>query len=85
MKYLIGLIVACAITIGASNNVSAQCCDGPVRKVVRATAAVPVKMVKATVCLPVKTVRAWKKVKPIRRAVTLPARTVRALRCNCGC
>tara|TARA_B100000085_G_scaffold228009_1_gene213938 strand:- start:1828 stop:2091 length:264 start_codon:yes stop_codon:yes gene_type:complete len=62
-KFIAGIVIACAITIGSSSTASADCCDGPVRKVVKATA-----------CTPVRVVRAVREAQPVRRVASLPCR-----------
>jgi len=66
MKYVTGLILACVITLGTASNASAECCDGPVRKVAR-----------AAVCTPVRVARAWREVQPVRRVASLPCRVAK--------
>ena len=91
MKHLVvGLVLACAAMLGTANNAQAHCGTGPVRKVVKASASVPVlvvrgwknvqpvrKVAKVAIGTPVLVARGLQEVQPVRRAASLPLKVVR--------
>lgn len=86
MKYIIILIVSSVMLISTADQSSAQCCDGPVCKVLRGVASVPgkvvdrwqeVKPIRRIASIPGRVADRWVEVKPIRRVASVPGRVVK--------